>query len=478
MSEDEGLRIHHLYASNVLRLEVVDIDPAKHGVVVGGKNNAGKSSVLNAIAMAIGGGKQVPTKVLRDGQAKGEIVLDLGPFRLTRTWRKNDNGRLKIEAKDERDAPSGQKLLDRLYDSIAFDPFAWSRLCETTTGAKQQREDLLRVASLSLDLDANLRERGDLFAERTRIGRERDSVRGSLASEPVVENVPAIRVEIGDLLIEFTTATEKNGRLSDCGRRVAAQEAHAQRARLTIGDLVARERNRLADKEGELARWEKEIETERVRRLAEINELRDISIPQAERQQTTEREKIAADLQEVRDELAALGAHVDLDEITSRIETAKEDNARFERAEKREALFRLLEARESDYVQKTREIEGLDDQRTSALATARLPLEGLGFDETGVTFNDIPFDQISQSDRLRISCAMAMELNKPKNGGQNLRVLLCRDGALLDDDNLATLCAIARDEDYQIWIETVGEKSQCSIIMEDGKVKEIDDART
>ena len=53
-----------------------------------------------------------------------------------------------------------------------------------------------------------------------------------------------------------------------------------------------------------------------------------------------------------------------------------------------------------------------------------------------------------------------------------LRVLLIRDGSLLDEDNFATIAAMAEEADAQVWIERVGEGAECSVIISDGMVKE------
>jgi hypothetical protein len=52
-----------------------------------------------------------------------------------------------------------------------------------------------------------------------------------------------------------------------------------------------------------------------------------------------------------------------------------------------------------------------------------------------------------------------------------LKVLLVRDGSLLDENSLNLLDQMARDHDGQVWIERVGEGDQCAVIIEDGVVK-------
>ena len=96
---------------------------------------------------------------------------------------------------------------------------------------------------------------------------------------------------------------------------------------------------------------------------------------------------------------------------------------------------------------------------------AKFPIKGLAFDDTGVTYNGIPFSQCSTAERLRVSLAMAMAMN-PK-----LKVLRIMDGSLLDSQNMAVIQEMVAANDYQCWIERISENAGCGIYIEDGEVK-------
>src|SRR4051812_40838382 len=80
------MKIIRLQSSNIMKLVAVDITPKGELVIVGGKNGAGKSSVLNSIAMALGGLALAPPQPIRGNELKAEIKLDLGEFRVTRRF--------------------------------------------------------------------------------------------------------------------------------------------------------------------------------------------------------------------------------------------------------------------------------------------------------------------------------------------------------------------------------------------------------
>ena len=63
-----SIKINQLVAENVKRIKAVKIEPTQNGLtIIGGKNNQGKTSVLDSIAYALGGEKYCPTQPNREG---------------------------------------------------------------------------------------------------------------------------------------------------------------------------------------------------------------------------------------------------------------------------------------------------------------------------------------------------------------------------------------------------------------------------
>ena len=110
-------------------------------------------------------------------------------------------------------------------------------------------------------------------------------------------------------------------------------------------------------------------------------------------------------------------------------------------------------------------LDQIDLDKSAALAETKKPIDGLSFDANGVTFVGIPFGQCSSAEQLRVSVAMALAMN-PK-----LKVLLIRDGSLLDENSLKILSEMAEASDAQVWMERVSKGGEVSVIIEDGEVK-------
>ena len=87
-----------------------------------------------------------------------------------------------------------------------------------------------------------------------------------------------------------------------------------------------------------------------------------------------------------------------------------------------------------------------------------------------VLFDGVPLSQASRAQQIRTSVAIGIAMN-PK-----LKVLLIRDGSLLDEENMQLVVDMAKQHDAQIWIERVGDKDASAIIIEDGHVRGVEAA--
>ena len=52
-----------------------------------------------------------------------------------------------------------------------------------------------------------------------------------------------------------------------------------------------------------------------------------------------------------------------------------------------------------------------------------------------------------------------------------VRVLRVTDGSLLDSENLELLAELAREHDFQVWVERVDESGTVGVVIEDGQVR-------
>jgi hypothetical protein len=399
------MKIVRLTAENIKRLKAVEITPNGNVQVITGRNAQGKTSVLDAIWLALGGGTAAreTARPIRAGEDKASVTLDLGDLLVTRTWT-GDKTALVVKSAEGARYPSPQGVLDALVGRLSFDPLEFTRL-----SGRDQIAALLDLVNLDVDLPALAAERAKLYAERTEIGREGKALEGQSTGLGPVEDAPAEELSASDLIVRIRTAQETERR-QELDRRA-------------------------------VERWTDAIE-------------------ELERQLTVARGGLAA----AQD---AVDQHQPIEDVAALehdLATVEETNRAVRRNADRSAVVGKLEAARASYRETTAAIEKIDHAKAEALSKAVFPVAGLGFDDDGVTYNGVPFSQASSAEQIRVSLAMAMSLNP------ELRVIRILDGSLLDSDNLALIAEMAADQDYQVWIERVGDAASVGVVIEDGAV--------
>ena len=110
------MKITKLEIENVKRVKAVELAPAQNGLtVIGGKNGQGKTSVLDAIAWALGGEKYRPSDAQREGSVippRLHVELDNGIV----VERDGKNSALKVT--DPTGKRAGQALLDEFVERL------------------------------------------------------------------------------------------------------------------------------------------------------------------------------------------------------------------------------------------------------------------------------------------------------------------------------------------------------------------------
>ena len=402
-------KIVRLESTNYKRLKAVEIAPDPDGnlVIVAGKNGQGKSSILDSITAALGGVNAKTTpKPIRDGEERAEIILETEDLIVTRRFTPSGST-LTVKSPDGAVYPKGQAKLDDLLGKLSLDPLAFTHLSD-----RDQLATLLGLVELPFDPDKLAAERKALFERRTEANRAVKELTARAAdyiSKPA--DLPEKEVSVSDLILRYNAGQADHLAKSRMRADLDTARAAVERAR---AELEAAERE-LSVADREYAKWD------------------GIELP-------------------------------DLEAIQAQVANAEQINAAVRHQQGGEKVRAMLTIAQQEATELTKGIEEIDAQKAAGLAAAKFPIAELGFDDSGVTYRGVPFKQASSAEQLRVSLAMAIALN-PK-----LRVIRIADGSLLDSDNLALVESIARENDFQVWIEMVGDGNGRGIIIEDGQV--------
>nr|DAJ59530.1 MAG TPA: STRUCTURAL MAINTENANCE OF CHROMOSOMES PROTEIN [Caudoviricetes sp.] len=421
-----SVKITALEAENVKRIKAVALTPAPTGLtLVGGNNNQGKTSVLDALAWALGGEKFRPNAAQRDGAvapAHLRVTLSNGVV----VERKGKNSSLTVT--DPTGRRSGQQLLNAFVEPLALD---LPRFMEASD--KEKADILLRIIGIGNELHLRDMEIKSIYDKRT--------FTGQLAQQ---------KKHFADELISYPDAPEQPLSASDLIRRQQ--------------DILARngENQRLRQQAQELARQEQQCldELKRTReRIAELEKLRE-ELDTKHTKLFNQRKNAEKTVDQLQDESTAeLEASIQSIEETNRKVRANLEKAR---AEDEAAKYA------SDYDKLTDSLEQKRKERLALLNGADLPLPELSVEDGALTYKGKRWRDMSGSDQLRVAAAIVRRLN-PDCGF----VLLDK----LEQMDMTTL------EEFGRWLEAEGLQaiatrvstgSECQIIIEDGMVKGAD----
>lgn len=402
----------------------ISLTPEGALVVIAGGNGAGKSSFIDAfVELFDPKGTRLTPKPIRDGEdeARAEFTdTDLG-VRIVRTWKKDDAGKLEVFALDGAKYSKPTEVVASLTGGLIFDPVAFLNLDE-----RKQRDALLAKVDLPIDLDELAREKAGAESRRLDGGREVRRLQGALSSLPApAPGAPTVEVSAADIIdaIQDAQQFERDGELHriELNRHSAA----------------------ISNEEGRIQELEHQLTLARAA-LVQANE---------------DHAAVAHELKHWEE----APERPDLDALRAKLAAVDETNATVRAVHEYTRVAAELAAATEVVTAAQMDIEAVEHQKQAALATAVFPVDGLSVDEDGVTFQGIPFGQVNTAMRRRVAFAIATA------GDPKLRLVIVKDGDLLDADSLEGIRALADERGYTVLVERDRDESrQIGFTIQDG----------
>lgn len=415
-----SVKIAALEAENVKRIKAVALTPSPTGLtIVGGNNNQGKTSVLDALAWALGGEKFRPTAAVRDGALAPphlKVILSNGVV----VERKGKNSSLTVT--DPTGQRSGQQLLNAFVEPLALDLPRFMQASD-----KDKADTLLNIIGVGDALTGLDREIKALYDRRTvigQIGAQKRHAAEELTEYPDAPSEPVSAIE-----------------LIQQQQEILLHNADNQRKRMKLAQLEEQE---------------KQLD----RRVQELSQ----ELEMVEHQLTA----VQQDVQDATKNVAQLQ-----DESTAELEQSirnveeinRQVSANLAKSKAQDEAERYAQ----EYTALTEQIKAKRTTRMDLLNGADLPLTGLGVEDGSLTYNGKHWQDMSGSDQLRVATAIVRRLN-PDCGF----VLLDK----LEQMDLATLAEFGswlQAEGLQAIATRVSTGGECQIIIEDGRVKDAEE---
>lgn len=411
------IKINEFQLENVKRIKAVSLCPTENGLtIIGGKNGQGKTSVLDAIAWALGGAKFAPTTAMREGSVLPpalKVTLSNGLI----VERTGKNSTLKVT--DEQGNKGGQQLLDEFIEELALDLPKFMQASN-----KEKAQTLLQIIGVGEELAKLEADESRLYNERHGIGVIADKKKKFAMEMPFYENVPK----------EVITASE----LIQKQQAILLRNAENQQKRERVQEYS--------------------VKLEALRKNIEETELRLHQL----------REEYSAT--EENYHIAMSSAEALIDESTAEIERSLADidamNVKIRANLDREKASIEADTYKEQYDSLTENIENVRQQKQDLLKNADLPLDGLTVENGELKYNGFAWDNMSASEQLKVATAIVRKL-KPECG-----FVLIDKLEQMDGDTLSEFGKWLEENNLQAIATRVSTGEECSIIIEDGQAQE------
>lgn len=437
----------NIIVQNFKKIEYAELQFDSKVIKITGKNAQGKSSLLDAFRVAIGGKKAIPQNPIKNGAKTGTIALDIdtddyGVVHTEWTFTKA-NSKVGYTATV---SSSSQAFLADIIGKMAIDPLAFSKMDDD--------ERVATLASLAqVDVKAFKKERSAIYEERKLIGREK--LKYSKELDVIVEDAGGVitnddykllnnPVNVTSLMEELSTHNAEKAKVEKLNAQLQGIKDEAIGIGKQILDLEAQIKELEVKREALLDRAVKGEEYLK-------------NIPSS-------------------DSIQLL-----IDAAESAIKNASKTGDRVALVTRYQKAVERVDEAALAYDEKTALLNKMDkDFGTKVRGFAdNSPVKGLTLEykeDAGMDNGEffvyretpngvIPYSELSSSEQLKIGTNIALALNP------NFKMVIIKDGSLIDEDGQKMLQEVALKNDASIFLEIVGEQKG-EIIIRDGAILE------
>lgn len=401
-----SVKITQFETENVKRIKAVQLTPAENGLtVIGGRNDQGKTSVLDSLAWTLGGDRFRPSQAQRDGSVlppRMKLTLSNGIV-VERTGKNSD-----LKVTDPSGRRAGQALLNAFVEQLALD---MPRFMRSTS--REKAATLLRIIGLEDQVNDLERQEKQLYNDRLAVGRIADQKTKYAKELPSYPDAPEEPVSVYELIQRQQQILARNGENQRKRERAAQLEQQKENLRQKLDQL-----------QQQYAALCTDCETARRSALDLLDESTD---------------ELVADIKNI--EAVNTKVRVNQDKY---------------RAEAEAKGFR------DQYDTLTAKINAVRRQKLDLLRNADLPLPELGVEDGELTYRGKNWDCMSGSDQLKVSAAIVRAVN-PQCG-----FILLDKLEQMDLDTLREFGAWMEAEGLQGIATRVSTGGECTVVIEDG----------
>ena len=412
--------VEKLIVKNFMGIKRLTFEPQPDINKIEGPNASGKTSTMRALAMLTGSRVDSKTTVnpIRNGEDEATVTAELTRMTLTKTWKKSGKSRLQVLSKDKAVYPHPLKMLEELIGPLPYDPTRFMDL-----PPKEQTKVLLSLIETDEDFDDLEAQKKKAYTERTGVNRL----------------VKSIKAKMDSYQFDFPDAPSEEESLSELSRQLTEALAKEEQHRVDIGTRKINHES-IESKKGEIKRLNNEI-NQIIRMDDEL--------------------------------LIKMNDYVDPDMVSIRgqIENIEETNKQVRYMQEKANLEYEYDTQKAHADSLTNDLDEIEATKEYVIKNANMPIEGISFDDNGLTFEGKPLVDCSTAERLKVCLGVAVGTHHKTE--HNIKIMLLHHGNNLDKKSMEFVKEFCSSHGYQVWIEIVAdEPSGTGIFIEDGEVKD------
>jgi DNA repair exonuclease SbcCD ATPase subunit len=395
-----------LQIENLRKIRAAQLDFDGHNLIqIRGRNEAGKSTVIQAIEMLLGGKKAVPGEVVTHGETRASVVGQIDHYTVKRTI-KGDNTYLTVESSESGKVASPQDFLSRIAGQF-IDPQAFASM-----DGPGKRAAVIEY--LGIDFTAIDAEIGKAEVDRT-VASRRLKAFGEL--KPLPKPAQTNLTPIETLMKALNEAEETNAAIAERNK----------------------DRTETANK---LGRVKDAITQYTQARIALVQQLADLDAKIKDAEGQRERgTKILEGKGEIEPSVSTEEIRAQITAVNTAGEVVRAYNDYLKKREERDTV-------KKEHDDLTANIEAMRKKKADMVTNAAI-IPGLTITETGLFYNGNTDENWSDSESLMISLMVAAKLSG------ELKMVYIKRGESLDPDSLAEVAKFAKENDMQVIIEIV-----------------------
>jgi hypothetical protein len=448
MSESR-VKIIGLKISGIRKIAAIEMQLDEKGLIpIIGKNQQGKSTILDSVESLFSGKKAVSDGMVKHGLSKGVIEAEIKDgerlYTVERVVKEDGSTTLKVYDKDGNSVKKPQEFLSGLINDLTFDPQPF--LSKTTAEKLKFFLQLLKI-----DFSEENKQIENIEKERLFLGREIKNIGEIVLPEKVDP------IDVGAKMAEFKSQQQYNNEIELKKAKFVQDEENKVAHDKSEKEAALVDFRKVTD---EITRLKAELErlTAKKDKLTQI-----IHLPEYVAREIVENDYVLYDLTLVEKELS------DAAEINK--SAAEYQNAVAKDSE--------LKEKEQVYKDHSERLKSLKAAKIEKLTAAKMPIEGLEIvvdhesKPDGVYFNGNHCDNWSDSESVAVSLKLCAAMNP------RLRAVFIDRGESFDSDGLKMLKSWSEENDIQAIITIVDdvpiddEMEAGVFYIEEGKLKAV-----